>query len=296
MARAAAWPWCGWYRATCFSSRNESKGGAGTTSSERHLSTSWHFTPHDQDAVQQPQHGARRLHSVADRNGTRTRQSIPLGSASRHSTSPPSCLTRLRTPLSPSPCDQLPGLRPQPLSLTVSSSRSPSNLKRDVHLACIRMGDGIAHQFAQDPRQGRPLHHAEQDVALEGDAPAESDVGFGQALGQVGLPFRGSVAQPMVGGGKTPGQCLQVLQRVPDVLFHLGRLGLVDQCQQARPDVVVKVLREAHALFAAALFDAPIERGRALKLFDDALRQKSVLRGEQALATPCEAKPDGAVA
>jgi len=59
---------------------------------------------------------------------------------------------------------------------------------------------------------------------------------------------------------------------------------------------LTRILREAHALFAATLFDTPIERGRALKLFDDALRQKSVLRREQALATPCEAKPGGAAA
>ena len=35
-----------------------------------------------------------------------TRQLIPRGTASRHSTCPPSCLTRLRTPLRPRPCDQ----------------------------------------------------------------------------------------------------------------------------------------------------------------------------------------------
>ena len=52
---------------------------------------------------------------------------MPCGRTSRHSTSPPSCFTRLRTPPRPRPCDQARGSRPMPLSVIVRSMRSFSS-------------------------------------------------------------------------------------------------------------------------------------------------------------------------
>ena len=148
----------------------------------------------------------------------------------------------------------------------------------------------IAHQFAQNTSQCRPLHDAELEVAVGIERPAEVQVGGCQPLRQVGLPLRCGVREPLVGCGQAARQCLQVLQGVAHVFLHLRTLRLVHQRQQPGADVVVQILRDAQTLFAASAFHGLVVGHCAAQLFDHAVGQACVFAGEQPLPAPREAQ------
>src|SRR5574343_1570390 len=149
----------------------------------------------------------------------------------------------------------------------------------DADLVRLGVGDDVADQLAQDPGERGPLHDAEGVLLVEFGAPLELATGGQQALRDVGLPLGGGQRQRVFLGGQAAGQGLQVLQGVADVVLHLLAGGLVHQGQQAGADVVVQVLGDAGALFAAAALDRPVVGQGAHELLADAVRQAGVLGG-----------------
>ena len=100
--------------------------------------------------------------------------------------------------------------------------------------------EGAAHGVQQPEVQ---LH-----VLIEVQLPHQLAVRQGQALAQVGFPFRGGVGKAVALCGQAARERLQVLQRVADVVLHLPVGRLVHQREQPRADVVVQVLGDAPAL------------------------------------------------
>ena len=151
----------------------------------------------------------------------------------------------------------------------------------DVDAAGRGVSHHVAHQLAQHPGQARPLHHRQHDVGVMHRCPLQFDAGGGQSLADVGLPFGQRVRQRLARRCQPASQCLQILQGVPRIVLHLGRLGLVHQRQQPGADVVVQILSEPATLFAATLLHRLVERDGAPKLFADAVGQPRIVGGEQ---------------
>jgi len=144
----------------------------------------------------------------------------------------------------------------------------------------LGVGDGVADQLAQHARQCRPLHDAQLEVTVVGEGPAEFAVGGGQALRDVRLPLGHRMRQAVAGCGQSASQRLQILQCVAKVVFHLARRCLVHQRQKPRADVVMQVLCDAHALFAATALDRRVEGHRASELVENLVGKSSVVVGE----------------
>ena len=216
---------------------------------------------------------------------------MPCGWFSRQLTTPPSSFTRLRTPPSPSPCDHFSGALPLPSSARAQAEAAAFHRAHHHHPGGPGVVDAVADQLAQDARQRRPLHHAEHELLVMLEGPAQFNVRGGQALRDVGLPFGRRMRQRMVRCRQAAGERLQVLQRVAYIVLHLGALGLVHQRQQARADVVVQVLRDALALLGATrvppLFHRP-RRGAAGRARGRPAARRP--RGEHALAAAGKAQ------
>ena len=122
---------------------------------------------------------------------------MPRVPFSRQCTSPPSCLTRLRTPPSPRPCDQACGLAAD----AVVDHRQREAAALEAASTSTRVACACAIALLTSSRSTRvSADHCTTlsvDVAVELERPVELAVRGVQALRDVGLPLGGGVRQPV---------------------------------------------------------------------------------------------------